>query len=86
MAKVKGCNVVGIERVEGKRKSDGKDFGFWKLHCIVQPTQHENVNGSKTATCTLSDEDFQNDNVTVGSTVTLIKAGFNNYEYGFNED
>lgn len=79
--KIKNCEVHGIERVEGKKKGTGEPFGFWKLHFLVPFLKDQNATGSKTASCILNDEEFNEENIVLGSECTLASTGFDRYVF-----
>ena len=79
--KIKNCVVHGIERIEGKKKSTGEPFAFWKLHFLVPFLASQNATGEKTATCILTDEEFDEENIVLDSTCTLVTTGFDKYVF-----
>ena len=75
---IKNCNVEGIERVSGKRKSDGEQFAFWKLHLTVEfPVYNGKPTGEgyKTMTVNVDDQTFNNDHLSLGSLVDVYSRG-----------
>ncbi len=75
MAIIKNCNVVGIERIEGNRKKDGKPFGFWQLHLLANEVNPQKGHGQRVLNCNLDDKDYQESCVTVGSSVMVYERG-----------
>lgn len=84
MAKVKGCTVVGIERVEGTKKS-GDAFAFWKIYCLAEDLQTDKFKGERAVSCIVNDEEMKEEDITLGSSVTLVKSGFDRFEFGYVE-
>lgn len=79
--KIRECEVHGIERIEGKRKSDGQAYGFWKLHLLIPFSAKANASGFKCGTCTLTDEEYDEESPVLGCTVTIVTAGYDRYEF-----
>lgn len=75
---IKNCNVEGIERVAGKRKTDGKEFAFWKLHLTTNFPEYNGEpvgEGTKTLTVNVDDATFHKDRLTLGSMVDVYSRG-----------
>lgn len=74
----KNCTVEGIERVAGNRKTDGKEFAFWKLHLTTEFPKRNGEpagTGTKTLTVNVDDATFHQDCLTLGSTVDVFSRG-----------
>ena len=77
--KIKECEIHGIERIEGTKKS-GESFAFWKLHCLV-PSSGDKIEGMKAANVIVSDEEYEEEQVTLGGLCTLVTTGFDRYAF-----
>ena len=75
---IRNCNVIGVERIEGTRKSDNKPFGFWKLHLTAEFPIYNGKpagNGYKVLSCNVNDDDFRENDITEGSAVDVYSKG-----------
>lgn len=75
---IKNCSVEGIERIEGKRKSDNKPFGFWKLHLTCEFPVYGGQpagSGNKVLTCNVNDDIFARDHLAIGSLIDVYSRG-----------
>ena len=75
MAIIKNCNVIGIERIEGTRKKDGKAFGFWQLHLTADEVKSDKGFGHRVLNCNMDDKSYQESCVTLGSSVMVYERG-----------
>lgn len=73
---IKNVVIEGIERVEGKRKTDGKPFGFWKLYGLGEyPFKSTSNQGQKAYIFNMSDKQYEESTVVLGSFVDLYVKG-----------
>lgn len=72
---IRNVVVEGIERVEGKRKKDGKEFGFWKLYGLGDFQFDKGTQGKKAYTFNMNDDAYQNSGVCLGSLVDVFVKG-----------
>lgn len=78
---IKNVVVEGIERVEGKRKSDGEQFGFWKLYGLGDFQFPKGTQGKKGYSFIMSDKAYQESCVSLGSLVDLYVKGHDVCEF-----
>lgn len=78
---IKNVVVEGIERIEGKRKSDGKPFGFWKVYGLGDFQFQNGTQGKKGYNFNMSDKVYQASHVTLGSLVDLYVKGHDVCEF-----
>lgn len=76
MAMVRNCVVQGIEPVNVKRKSDGKEFNFYKLHLTHEFSRFaEGAAGTAVLNCTVYPEVMEQEDITLGSIVDVFRKG-----------
>ena len=89
MKKIKNCTVEGIEIVSGVRRSDNQPFRYRRLHCLYPLPYGNQYEGQGSLSCSISDDEFREDGIELGSTITVISAienGITRYSYGYAEN